>query len=511
MHLQALAGNAAVTELIGRLASPGPARARGSVLQVSRFGSREHEQLGSAASSNATLDITLDDGSKLTYGEMVALAGDYFESMDQVRKLLESDAGKQQIRYARFWALHTGSDAGIDKNTKKAVEDRYYELAARNVSHFSQGGTASASYTAAHNQALWLAFQGSALCNLTMDRDAMATEAFSNHYLSDMFAAGHVRTPRQEMKEWYTEKYPDSVDQFVSYIADRVTKIIDSYGEPVWFRVWGWGIGPRNWIVRRVVAGMVSDLGGAALQGFSLGDLVSLAYHNQDNKGLNVVSDVDKHGVEVPGGYHWRGVGDGHLDESPDTKDMAVAAMRDSIAELQEAREAGLKAGYKLAGLPPRDFADGLLPLFLISRYNQGPLKALRYVPKEDSANPDRPNPIMNWHWGQLDPLLRASLDDAVRNDVMSALRAKAGGIGDADGVVHKAGMTIHARQAVLQFCDDDLSRGTAAIEEAMETPASGVVEASAPVDAGTPSAGAPSGGTPGPSDAGVVPAGVQD
>src|SRR5258708_14062533 len=186
-------------------------------LLVARFGSEEHRSLGAEASGDGGLGIVVDDGRSVAYGEMVAVAGDLFESMGQVRELLGSDAGKRQVRYARFWKLGIGSESGIDESTKKMVKDRYYELAARNLSHFSAGGTASEHYSQGHEEALWLAFQGAALCNLAYDSDAMATEAFSNHYLSDMFSGGHVRTPRGEMKEWYTETYPDSVERFVSY------------------------------------------------------------------------------------------------------------------------------------------------------------------------------------------------------------------------------------------------------------------------------------------------------
>jgi hypothetical protein len=142
LALQRTHGNQFVQRLVAR-------QRRLSARTLQRFGAREHMELGndaarplhSRAPSAPLLEgVTLDDGSPVTYGEMVALAGDHFGSIDEVRELLKTDEGKKKIRYARAWQLKVGSDAGIDDATKKWVEDRYFELAANNVSHFSAGG-----------------------------------------------------------------------------------------------------------------------------------------------------------------------------------------------------------------------------------------------------------------------------------------------------------------------------------------------------------------------------------
>jgi hypothetical protein len=104
--------------------------------------------------------------------------------------------------------------------------------------------------------------------------------------------------------------------------------------------------------------------------------------------------------------------------------------------------------------------------------------------------------------WGTLDPILRAALDDAVRSDISSELRKKTAGVGDSDGVVKKLGMVIHARKALLEFCDYLEANGTRALEEAIEVKATGFeTPPSDPVDAGVPAAGVedekPEGGVP--------------
>ena len=35
-------------------------------------------------------------------------------------------------------------------------------------------------------------------------RRALSKEAFADHFLTDLFSSGHVRTPRSEMQQWYT-------------------------------------------------------------------------------------------------------------------------------------------------------------------------------------------------------------------------------------------------------------------------------------------------------------------
>ena len=120
LDLQRTYGNQFVQRLIARQGSPAA-----RVLQ--RFGARGHVELGndaarplhSRAPTAPLLEgVTLDDGSPVTYGEMVALAGDHFGSIDEVRELLRTDEGKKKIRYARAWQLKIGSDAGIDDATK---------------------------------------------------------------------------------------------------------------------------------------------------------------------------------------------------------------------------------------------------------------------------------------------------------------------------------------------------------------------------------------------------------
>jgi hypothetical protein len=488
-------------------AAAGAESGAGEVSVLQRFGSAEHRAIGAEASGGATTDLDLGDGTTLTYGEMVALAGDYFESLEEMRSLAGSPAGQQQLRWARWNALGGGGEPAVDESAKAAVRDRYYRLAARNWTHFSAGGTAGTEYQSGHQDALGLAFFAGGAEDEAKWGQAMTAEAFCNHFLTDMFAGGHVRTPRQEMKEWYQAQYPDSLERFVSYTGARITENLDALGDIPWYWLNSW--------VESKLRDRIMALGGSAVASFTLGDIVSLAYHNQDNAGLGVVSDVGPDGVPVGGGFHWTAMGDSHLAESPITRQMVEGAVRASLADLTAAREAGRRAA---GGTCMREEAlVGAKDAFVAQ---QQPYAALSYVPREDT---DAHNPVMNWHWGEIDPTLRAAIDGAVRDEIANTLRGKAGAVPeelrltrtgkeDPDGAVH-----LHVRQAFLQFCDQLAGTGIGALEAAMATPASpprdAVLDGGVPLPAGVPAdpadadagAGAPAGtGVPAPAGAGA-------
>jgi hypothetical protein len=464
---------------------------------LQRFGSEEHRQIGAEASGGATTDLDLGDGTTLTYGEMVALAGDFFGSLEEMRTLATTPDGQEQLRWARWNALHSGGEPSVSAAAKAAVLDRYYRLAANNWSHFSAGGTAASEYEGGHRDALSLAFFAGASGDEAKFAQATTAEAFCNHFLTDMFAGGHVRTPRQEMKEWYQANYPDSLGQFVSYTAGRITTNLDAQGDIPWY----W---PNSSVMEKL-RGRIVALGGSAMESFTLGDIVALAYHHQDNAGLGVVSDVGPDGAPVAGGFRWTAMGDSHLADSPITRQMVEGAVRASLNDLTLAREAGLQASggtcvpeEQLAGA--RDQAVAALQ----------PFAALGFVPREDT---EAGNTVMDWHWGQIDPTLRAAIDESVRNDIANTLRGKAGavpeeirctrtGSEDPEGAVR-----LRVRPAFLQFCDQLAGEGVAALEAAMATAASpptdAVLDGGVPLPAGVPDDSSDTGGGEG-MDAGV-------
>jgi hypothetical protein len=469
--------------LQGVLASAKPGQRVGGVRQrpIQCFGAEEHRSLGAEVTGGETLDIDLGDGTKLTFGEMMALA-DWFASVGDIRALAATPAGQAELRWARWAALHSGPEPAVSEEVKTRVRNRYYRLAASNYAHFSAGGTAASEYAVLHEEALGLAFFAGASGNPVKWGEARAIEAFAQHFLSDMFAAGHIRTPRMQIKEYYQQTYPDSVDRFVSYAAWRITEYLDAAGDIPWY----W---PNSSVASKVRAKILT-LGGPAVQSYSLGDLVAMAYHNQDNVGLGVVSDVGPDGQEVPGGFRWTARGDDRLAESPITRQMTLAALRASLCDLEAMRQAGYGAS-KGACVPDEELQPFLWTA--LANMKRQAYAAERYVPRED---PQAGNVAMSWVWGHIDPVLRAAIDSVVRGTIAGELRAKAGSVDEALRLTRRGeedpngAVTLHVRTAFNAFCEELAREGIAALEQAMHAPAvsaGDILDAGVPLPAGVP------------------------
>ncbi len=391
---------------------------------IQRFGSDEHRQIGDSASGGAATDILLDDGTHLSYGEMVAM-GDFFGSLDEIRRLAATPAGQAEVRWVRWFALHNGSEPTIPENRKSYHRNHYYELAANNISHFSAGGNARNAYDTYHQQALAAAFLSGITGDAAKYSEAMTTEAFGNHFLTDMFSAGHVRTPRQEMREFYQSHFGDSVNQFVTYMAAWITHRIDTLGGIPWSM--------PNSGVQDKIQEQVRALGGAALDSYSLGDIVSLAFHNHDNRGLGVISDVDPSGQPTPGGFHWTAMGDDHLADGESgssaniasfpisqasiTRRMVSAAVAASIQDLEGARAHGFLSGAG-PSISPTELESHTRAMIA----NFQPFKAEKFIPRED---PTAGNEQMDWHW-PLTGTLRAEVDHDAKNTIGGQLMTRA-------------------------------------------------------------------------------------
>ena len=110
LQLQSLIGNRALAALLmassERVPSPhGFAVAESASVQ--RWGAEEHRLLGEKGSSHRT--VKLADDYELPFGEVVALAGDHFENIDQMRRFARNTKGgpgsRAEIEYALEWKL----------------------------------------------------------------------------------------------------------------------------------------------------------------------------------------------------------------------------------------------------------------------------------------------------------------------------------------------------------------------------------------------------------------------
>lgn len=120
----------------------------------------------------------------LSYGEVVALSGDFYKNFEA----LNQAPLKEIINLIPL----IRSDSATTSELQEATGGRYLALAKKNVSHFSnvpKGKRNIDVWTSMHQDAIAAAMRGDA--NL-----AWAMNAASDHFLTDAFSSGHVRTPR---------------------------------------------------------------------------------------------------------------------------------------------------------------------------------------------------------------------------------------------------------------------------------------------------------------------------
>jgi hypothetical protein len=192
-----------------------------------KFEGGEHAWLGSRGAELACgddlekLDMLRNlrrpnDKGALSYGEIVALSGDFYgqaeelflekpprlpwfkgsNSLNQLRQALKSELDwiQDENRHA---------SAGYPDNTLTFVwtAKSYVELAEDNTAHF--GWHNIKRYCESHAQAIAYAVQAEAQNASDVNwMRAMFHNGFADHFLTDGFAAGHIRVPRQQIREW---------------------------------------------------------------------------------------------------------------------------------------------------------------------------------------------------------------------------------------------------------------------------------------------------------------------
>ncbi|MEZ4360943.1 MAG: DUF4157 domain-containing protein [Kofleriaceae bacterium] len=351
---------------------------------VQRFESHEHLRMGDEAATEGGVvgRVELSPGYTITNGEMVALAGDYFENIEEMRRLA-TNAGhgagtREELEYARVCkATEDESRAGeFSAAARAAVDRRYYRLAARNASHFSAPNVGDTERSVAdraadaprhegepllaarirvppaphsaiegyrYNHARALGEACEAAHRLDTVESAMATEGFGAHFLTDSFSAGHVRTPRQSIHDTWNSRVPMFFTNFKGWVAEQVAQRIAA-------GISGLGLQLRSDIAmggalgmdgaRTIVAQRLDAIGP-----LGFGDLVSGALHDYDNvHGVRARSE----GTEV------ELYGDGQAGRGAE-EDLAVAAVRRGRAEVERAHQLGSE------GRDPQSTVDGLL------------------------------------------------------------------------------------------------------------------------------------------------------
>ncbi len=173
----------------------------------------------------------LDRNVRLSYGEIVALSGDFYATPEE---LFEERSGafswiyegkdisdlQEMFQVEVDWIRNDkGKNATNypDQNLRMWWNSKgYLELALANDDHF--GWHNMKAYVKYHGEALALA-EAAAGEDDTFRR-ALCTNAFADHFLTDGFAAGHVRVPRREIRAWakgagYSEKLAGALSKLL--------------------------------------------------------------------------------------------------------------------------------------------------------------------------------------------------------------------------------------------------------------------------------------------------------
>lgn len=311
-----------------------------------RFDSYEHKQLGDAGGKN----IKLKCGVWLTYGQAVALSGDFYKTPDalmnapreEVVRLLdlidreggeakaneakhggnpefakptskESAANEEEAQNATAWREETHYGVkhkpdGKEGQVKGKETDSYLTLASHNASHFSDQNAAL--WRAEHEAALEIAraahSQGNHSSTAINDEklnEAYAHDAFACHFLTDAFSSGHL----------------------VSGVVGR------DVGEHFWRT-------HESAILKAMVLASRDDEGGIPTE--LMGVMEKVAKSKAPSLCLKLVHDhLNETGLQVrnAAGNEWTAFGDQNLDRAPESVQLGQQAVRLSRESIDQA------------------------------------------------------------------------------------------------------------------------------------------------------------------------------
>jgi hypothetical protein len=373
----------------------------------------EHRELGDVAAGGTLVNVggeAPDERFWLSYGDVMALSGDYFRvspagcehddgddlaagtlfglaripgangtrrgSRDEIvcaLRVMTVDEAFVDPRFepgGRFAApprRRGGSSAAVERR----VRDRYLALAATNDAHFvGPGGVtherltrprADGSAILAYRRLHEVALQDAARLGRTRGdlSQAMAREAAAQHFLTDACTAGHMRTPVARIRRFWRARHPTFWEDLQRRVAADTASALRELAPAL----------------RPLPESLLNDATLRALMRrtrpypqLSVGDFVARLLHDWDNV----------HGLAVQGG----GVvfGDGHVHEGA-TRELALAAVRAGIDDVEAAFELGA-AGNRLTGEPLYRAVRAA------TRAGGETFRAERMIPRASRANP---------------------------------------------------------------------------------------------------------------------------
>ena len=375
--------------------------------------SLEHRAIGEVATGGATVHVggaSTEEYLVLGYGDVVALSGDFFAgaqagpqddlftlaaipgsqgtqlgSRDEVICALKVMTVDGAFVDARFepggqFSHFRFTDKAAATAVERRVRDRFLTLATANGDHFvapGHGGgvhssgfpSAVVAYRRLHEAAIDEAYR-LGVCRGDESR-AIAREAAAQHYLTDAFAAGHLRTPVSAIRHYWHHRYPQFWPNLQRKVAAETASALKAL----------------IWPARLVSDDFLYDRTHTAVQArtkeyppITFGDLLARVFHDWDNT----------HGLLVESGGTL--YGDGLLERGVGCK-LVVPAVRAGIDDIEVAYRLGA-SGSQLRGAA----------LYEAVRSATG-APGTAFVPETLIPIPSADNPPQNWWAPDLDTL----------------------------------------------------------------------------------------------------------
>jgi outer membrane protein OmpA-like peptidoglycan-associated protein len=331
----------------------------GAARPLQRFTGPEHATIGNATG----VQIDLGDGVVLDWGQVVAIAGDEVGTEDELRAWVGTTVGKQKILAALNNAEVPGDAVRMlpapTPEQKEEQETRYHLLLLDNVSHFAAGGSALNTWREHHVRALTTALRlglANPVSTTTELNNAYITEAFGQHYLSDMFSGGHIRTPRGEIAEWYVDTFaPKVIDSMIlnlrQRLEDGIYRQVSAQSNMAWF---------FEGTAREKIRATLDDMIAKNIAKLKGGRQELTEYLGKAMAGIisGAIHDVEgRRGVMVASQAHpdpWKAMGDSRLEENDTVnKEMAQAAVVAGLDDVNRAFAIGQREGVFKELIPP--------------------------------------------------------------------------------------------------------------------------------------------------------------
>jgi hypothetical protein len=215
----------------------------------------------------------------------------------------------------------------------------------------------------------------------------MAREGAAHHFLTDHFAAGHLRTPRSDIRQYWRQKYPLFFNNMKRKIALDVARYINDNTTNA-----ATIVGTVSAIYDTIIAQVQEKTASMPELGFD--DLVALVAHDFDNEqGLWVVNDL---------GDRWKTFGDSNLnkdDPNNQTAKMAELAVRLGCKDIDNAHSLGTSN--------PGPYSSEWILNSVKAQAVSPAVPSAKYAPEQvlPRLDTDANNGTQNWQADSLDAL----------------------------------------------------------------------------------------------------------